>query len=152
MLGVGAGPVGESKLDALLNAGAAVTVVAPKATEAIRAAAKAGRVEWRIREFRPTDLAGVTLVVAAVPADIAKRVFIATRARGILCNSVDDPDNCDFYYPAVVNRGDLQIAISTGGRSPALAQRLRRELEEQFGPEYESWVNELGKAREELTA
>ena len=93
VLVVGGGPVGESKLDALLKAGAAVTIVAPKATEAIRAAAKAGRVEWRIREFRPTDLAGVTLVVAAVPADIAKRVLIATRARGILCNSVDEPSN-----------------------------------------------------------
>jgi len=72
--------------------------------------------------------------------------------RNVLCNAVDDPENCDFYYPAVVNRGDLQIAISTGGRSPALAQRLRQELEEQFGSEYESWVAELGKAREELTA
>ena len=152
VLVVGAGPVGESKLDALLNAGAAVTVVAPKATDAIRAAAKAGRVEWRIREFRPTDLAGVTLVVAAVPADIAKRVFIATRARGILCNSVDDPDNCDFYYPAVVNRGDFQIAISTAGQSPALAQRLRQQLEQQFGPEYAEWIQQLGDARRELFA
>ena len=152
VLVVGGGPVGESKLDALLKAGAAVTVVAPKATEAIRAAAKAGRVEWRIREFRPTDLAGVTLVVAAVPADIAKRVFIATRARGILCNSVDDPDNCDFYYPAVVNRGDFQIAISTAGQSPALAQRLRQQLEQQFGPEYAEWIQQLGDARRELFA
>jgi precorrin-2 dehydrogenase/sirohydrochlorin ferrochelatase len=65
---------------------------------------------------------------------------------------VDDPVNCDFYYPAVVNRGDLQIAISTNGRSPALAQRLRQELEVQFGPEYEAWVTELGAARDQLFA
>ncbi|RPI48692.1 MAG: uroporphyrinogen-III C-methyltransferase, partial [Acidobacteria bacterium] len=69
-----------------------------------------------------------------------------------LVNSVDDPDNCDFYYPAVVNRGDLQIAISTAGHSPALAQRIRLELERQFGPEYEQWLRQLGQARRELFA
>src|SRR5438093_5355318 len=84
--------------------------------------------------------------------EVNAEVFEQARLRNVLCNAVDDPDNCDFYYPAVVNRGDLQIAISTGGRSPALAQRLRRELEEQFGPEYESWVAELGTARDELAA
>jgi precorrin-2 dehydrogenase/sirohydrochlorin ferrochelatase len=68
----------------------------------------------------------------------------------VLCNAVDDPEHCDFYYPAVVRRGELQIAISTGGHSPALAQRLRKELEQQFGPEWESWVTQLGRTREEL--
>ena len=70
----------------------------------------------------------------------------------MLVNSVDDPDNCDFYYPAVVNRGDLQIAISTAGHSPALAQRIRIELEQQFGPEYAQWVQQLGDARRDLFA
>ena len=70
----------------------------------------------------------------------------------MLVNSVDDPDNCDFYYPAVVNRGDFQIAISTAGHSPALAQRIRIELEQQFGPEYERWIQQLGEARRELFA
>jgi uroporphyrin-III C-methyltransferase/precorrin-2 dehydrogenase/sirohydrochlorin ferrochelatase len=83
---------------------------------------------------------------------VSAEVFEAARARGVLCNVVDDPDRCDFYYPAVVNRGALQIAISTGGRSPALAQRLRRELEQQFGPDYEVWVERLGDARRELFA
>jgi precorrin-2 dehydrogenase/sirohydrochlorin ferrochelatase len=67
-----------------------------------------------------------------------------------LCNAVDEPERCDFYYPAVVRRGDLQIAISTAGRSPALAQRLRRELEVQFGPQYESFLNQLGHQRRKL--
>jgi uroporphyrin-III C-methyltransferase/precorrin-2 dehydrogenase/sirohydrochlorin ferrochelatase len=79
-------------------------------------------------------------------------VFAEARARGVLCNSVDDPDNCDFYYPAVVNRGDLQIAISTAGHSPALAQRLRQELERQFGPEYAEWLQRLGDERRALFA
>ena len=77
-------------------------------------------------------------------------VFREARSRGILCNAVDDPERCDFYYPAVVRRGQLQIAISTGGQSPALAQRLRRELEMEFGEEYSGWVEELGKVREKL--
>ena len=79
-------------------------------------------------------------------------IYQEARCRGMLVNSVDDPDNCDFYYPAVVNRGDLQIAISTAGHSPALAQRIRIELEQQFGPEYAHWIRQLGDARRELFA
>jgi uroporphyrin-III C-methyltransferase/precorrin-2 dehydrogenase/sirohydrochlorin ferrochelatase len=149
---VGAGPVGESKIGGLLSAGAQVTVVAPQATAAIREWSSGGRVEWRAREFQPSDLEGMALVIAAVPAPVAKSVFAEARTRGVLCNSVDDPDNCDFYYPAVVNRGDLQIAISTAGHSPALAQRLRQELEQQFGPEYAEWVQQIGEARRALLA
>src|SRR6185436_14276537 len=97
-----------------------VCVVAPKATDAVRELARQGTLEWREREFQPSDLDGMALVIAAIPKEAAAAVFDAARARGILCNSVDDPDNCDFYYPAVVNRGDFQIAISTAGHSPAL--------------------------------
>ncbi len=147
---VGAGPVGESKVAGLLDAGARVTVVAPHATAAVAAWAAEGTLEWIAREFRSGDLDGQSLVVAAVPADVAEEIHRAAQARGILCNSVDDPDRCDFYYGAVVNRGDLQIAISTNGKSPALAQRLRRELEQQFGPEYADWLERLGDAREQL--
>ncbi len=149
---VGAGPVGEAKIGGLLSAGASVTVVAPVATPGIRTLAEAGTIAWHRREFAPRDLDSVSLVVAAVPKDIARAVYEAARTRSVLVNSVDDPDNCDFYYPAVVNRGDLQIAISTGGHSPALAQRLRIELEQQFGPEYESWIRQLGEARQGLFA
>jgi len=152
VLVVGAGPVAESKIDGLLRAGATVAIVAPTATDAIREWASQKQVEWHAREFSPADLQGTALVIAAVPAEVAGAVFAEARARGILCNSVDDPDNCDFYYPSVVNRGDLQIAISTGGHSPALAQRLRKELELQFGPEYAEWVAQLGEERRELFA
>ncbi len=152
VLVVGAGPVAEGKMGALLSAGAVVTVVAPEATGAIRKLAEGGTLVWRQREFTPDDLDGVILVVAAVPRSVATAVYEEARTRNVLVNSVDDPENCDFYYPAVVNRGDLQIAISTGGHSPALAQRIRVELEEQFGPEYEQWVRQLGQARRELFA
>lgn len=149
---VGAGPVGESKVGGLLAAGAAVTVVAPEATPAIVELAKQGKLHWHQRKFQTSDLDDVVLVVAAVPKDVAGAIHEGARNRGVLCNSVDDIDNCDFYYPAVVTRGDLQIAISTGGHSPALAQRLRMELEQQFGPEYADWIQQLGTARRELFA
>jgi uroporphyrin-III C-methyltransferase / precorrin-2 dehydrogenase / sirohydrochlorin ferrochelatase len=149
---VGAGPVGEAKVGGLLAAGASVTVVAPEATPAVQALAKEGKLVWRQRTFNPSDLDGVALVVAAVPKDVAHDIYQAAQTRNVLVNSVDDPENCDFYYPAVVNRGDLQIAISTAGHSPALAQRIRIELEQQFGPEYESWIRQLGEARQELFA
>ena len=93
------------------------------------------------------------LVVAATSSrEVHVEIFNEARRRGVLCNIVDVPALCDFYYPAVVQRGALQIAISTSGRSPALAQRLRKELEEQFGPEYEEWMEQLGDARDEQDA
>jgi uroporphyrin-III C-methyltransferase/precorrin-2 dehydrogenase/sirohydrochlorin ferrochelatase len=150
VLVVGGGTVAESKLGGLLAAGAKVTVVAPQACAAIREKAAADGIEYHQREFLPADLDGMTLVVAAVPAHIAAGVYQEAGRRGILCNSVDDPDNCDFYYPAVVQRGDLQIAVSTAGHSPALAQRLRKELELRFGPEYAGWIRSLGETRRAL--
>ena len=149
---VGAGPIAESKIGGLLSAGAVVTVVAPDATPALQTLARDGRIEWKPRAFEPDDLNGMTLVVAAVPKAVAASIYAEAHLRGVLVNSVDDPENCDFYYPAVVNRGELQIAISTAGHSPALAQRIRIELEEQFGPEYAQWLQRLGEARRELFA
>jgi precorrin-2 dehydrogenase/sirohydrochlorin ferrochelatase len=91
--------------------------------------------------------------VAATPSvEFHKQIFEEATQRRVLCNIVDVPGFCDFYYPAVVQRGALQIAISTAGQSPALAQRLRKELEEQFGPEYEDWLVQLGEARDKLFA
>lgn len=150
---VGAGTVAEGKIQGLLAERASVKVVAPEATSQVRLWASAGLIEWYQREFESADLEGKFLVIVATSSrDVNTRVFTEAHAQGILCNAVDDPPNCDFYYPAVVRRGDLQIAISTGGHSPALAQRIRQELEQQFGPEYESWLVELGKQREELAA
>jgi precorrin-2 dehydrogenase / sirohydrochlorin ferrochelatase len=150
---VGAGAVAESKIESLLAAGAAVRVIAPRANEGIRGWALAGRITLEEREFLPRDLEGAFLVIAATSSpSVNELAFREARARNVLCNAVDDPVHCDFYYPAVVRRGKLQVAISTEGESPALAQRLRRELELQFGPEYESWVEKLGAARRRLFA
>jgi len=152
-LAVGAGPIGESKIAGLLEAGAVVRVVAPSATDAVREWAAQGRLTWVQRRFIPSDLDGAFLVVAALPVgDDLTSVYEEAQRRGVLCNAVDDPPHCDFYYPAVVKRGSFQIAISTGGHSPALAQRIRQELEAQFGQEYESWLADLGRVREALFA
>jgi precorrin-2 dehydrogenase / sirohydrochlorin ferrochelatase len=150
---VGAGNVAESKISGLLETGAQVHVVAPTATRKVRAWARTGRITWEQRVFRLTDLEGVFIVVAATSsAPVHEEVFAEARRKGVLCNIVDVPRLCDFYYPAVVRRGSLQIAISTSGESPALAQRLRKELERQFGPEYRRWLRSLGKEREKIQA
>jgi precorrin-2 dehydrogenase / sirohydrochlorin ferrochelatase len=150
---VGAGTVAEGKIRGLLDAGALVQVVAPRAVFQVRRWDWEGAITWKPREFGPRDLDQVSIVIAATNShEVNTQIFQEARLRNVLCNAVDDPENCDFYYPAVVKRGDLQIAISTNGRSPALAQRLRKDLEEQFGPEYEAWLNELGKARDQLNA
>lgn len=150
---VGAGPVAKSKIESLLHAGASVHVVAPSATAAVAAWADEGRLTWSRRAFEATDLELVSLVVVATSShQVNEAVFRLADARGIFCNAVDQPDRCHFYYPAVVRRGNLQIAISTAGLSPSLAHRLRIELEAQFGPEYEVWVEWLGAARKRLFA
>jgi precorrin-2 dehydrogenase len=150
---VGAGTVAEGKISSLLLAGATVRVVAPQANAAVQEWARTGVIRCESREFCPLDLDGVFLVIAATSSNkVNESVFREAQSRNVLCNVVDDPEHCHFYYPAVVRRGRLQIAISTAGESPALAQKLRRELESQYGPEYESWVEQLGKARHALFA
>jgi precorrin-2 dehydrogenase/sirohydrochlorin ferrochelatase len=150
---VGAGSIAESKIASLLEADARVRVVAPKATEQVRAWAQSKKIDWHQRTFQHNDLEGMFLVVAATSSrELNEQIFKEASRRGVLCNIVDVPELCDFYYPAVVQRGALQIAISTAGLSPALAQRLRKELEGQFGPEYEEWLEHLGEAREKLFA
>jgi siroheme synthase-like protein len=146
---VGAGNIALQKLAGLLDSGADLHVIAPAAAEAIAQLAREGRLTWARAEFEPSHLDGAVLVITATgdPA-VNEKVYRAAIERGVLCNSVDEPARCDFYYPAVVRRGDLQIAISTAGKSPALAQRIRRELEEQFDASYIAWLDWLGSVRE----
>jgi precorrin-2 dehydrogenase/sirohydrochlorin ferrochelatase len=150
---VGGGEVAAAKIRGLLHCGAKVVVVSPSAVRQIQEQARAGLIVWHRRAFSARDVEGALLVIAATSCSpINNAVFHACHERGALCNAVDDPENCDFFYPAVVRRGGLQIAISTNGSSPALAARLRRELEEQFGPEWGFWVQHLGRKRRELLA
>ena len=145
---VGGGPVGESKVQSLLTAGARVTVVAAEITEMLEEQARQGLIVWQRRRFQLSDLDRMFLVIAATSDDeLNELIFCEAERRGILCNAVDQPSRCHFYFPAVVRRGALQIAISTAGLCPALAQRLRKELEMRFGPEYEEWIAWLGRVR-----
>lgn len=148
---VGAGKIAADKIAGLLMHGAQVEVVSPRAVQQIRNLVSQRKIVWRRRKFSPRDLDGAFLAVAATNSStINQSVFRACHARGVLCNAVDDPPHCDFFYPAVVRRGPLQIAISTNGQSPALAARLRRELDEQFGPEWSDWVEHVGSQRREI--
>jgi precorrin-2 dehydrogenase / sirohydrochlorin ferrochelatase len=148
---VGAGKIGESKIGGLVEAGAHVHVVAREVNTLIAELADAGVISLEKRSFETNDLDGMFLVIAATSVtSLNQAIFEEAQARGVLCNAVDDPERCDFYYGAVVKRGDLQIAISTAGNSPALAQRLRQQLEVQFGPEYGEWLEQLGSVRKQL--
>lgn len=150
---VGGGSLAEQKIPGVLGAGARVRLISPSITPQIAEWVRFGKIDWLPKWFETQDLEGACLVVAATSQpDVNGTVFQAAERSGILCNAVDDNEHCHFYYGAVVQRGDLQIAISTNGKSPALAQRLRKELEEQFGPEYEVWLQWLGAARESLRA
>jgi len=148
---VGASTIAEGKIAGLLEAEARVRVVAPQATPQVQSWAQERKLEWQQRSYEPNDLQGMFLVVAATSSALLhEQIFAQARRQNVLCNVVDVPHLCDFFYPAVVRRGALQIAISTAGESPALAQRLRKELEVQFGPDYEAWVTALGAARAEI--
>jgi uroporphyrin-III C-methyltransferase / precorrin-2 dehydrogenase / sirohydrochlorin ferrochelatase len=150
---VGAGTIAAPKIASLLRASAQVTVIAPQALPQVEAWAREGRVHWLSREFAEDDVRGVFLVVAATNMrEVNHAVAEAARAQGILINSVDDPPDCDFYYPSVVERGDLQIAVSTGGKSPALAQRLREELDALVAEDAGEWLDSLGERRLQILA
>jgi precorrin-2 dehydrogenase/sirohydrochlorin ferrochelatase len=150
---VGAGHLAESKIESLRAADAAVTVIAPVASERITEQVTAGEIQFHSRAYRSGDLEGAFLVVAATDDPAVNRaVFAEATATGVLCNAVDDPPFCDFYFPSVVRRGDLQVAISTAGNSPALAQQLRKELNEQLPLNLGDWLADLGQLRREVVA
>jgi precorrin-2 dehydrogenase/sirohydrochlorin ferrochelatase len=148
---IGAGHLAESKIESLQAAHAKVIVIAPQARPRIAELAAAGEIAWQQRIYADGDLAGNFLAIAATndPA-VNRAVYHEAVAGNILCNAVDDPPFCDFYFPSVVRRGDLQIAISTAGASPALAQRLRKEINAQLPLDAGDWLADLGNLRREV--
>lgn len=149
---IGAGNLAESKIESLRAAEADVTVIAPWASPAITELAAAGEVIWHQRPYTPGDILENTfLVVTATDVpEVNRTVYLEATGKSILCNAVDDPPYCDFYFPSIVKRGDLQIAISTAGSSPALAQRLRKELNAALPHDVGAWLGELGNLRREV--
>ncbi len=145
---VGGGEVAEQKIEAVLRSATDVTVLASEVTARIRSWAEEGRVKHVAQEYRAGMAQGFFLVVACTDSEgVNRAVYEEATKAGALANAVDDPEYCSFYAPAVVSRGDFQIAISTAGHSPALAQQVRQELEGKYGPEYGPWTAWLGRTR-----
>jgi uroporphyrin-III C-methyltransferase len=148
---VGAGTIALDKIGSLLKTGLHLHVVAPDARPEIRQLAAEGKLEWIDRPFELSDLDGNLLVIAATDsAEVNAAVYRGAVEQGILCNSVDDIPNCDFFFGSVVSRGDLQIAISTAGESPAFAQLLRREIDKLLPEDLGPWLRNLGQLRREI--
>ena len=147
---VGGGQVAVGKVAELVACGARVDVVAPEVDPAIE---DAGGVEIFHRPYRAGEAADYRLVVTATDSsDVNRAVFVDAEEAGVLVNSADDPPNCTFTLPARVRRGDLLVTVSTSGKSPALASWMRRQFEDQLGPEYTELLDILAEARADLVA
>jgi len=147
----GGGSIATDKVEGLLVAGAEVVVVSPSVTQGIADLAAGGRITLHRREYRPEDLAGVFLAYGATDRiEVNAAITADARARGVLVNAVDDPPNCDFFAMAIVRRGDLQIAISTNGLSPAFARWLREKLESTLPEEYADLLSVLADVRQDV--
>jgi precorrin-2 dehydrogenase/sirohydrochlorin ferrochelatase len=147
---VGAGEVGKRKIQSLIDSGAgSVTIIDTRPADPEMAPMLAlGHVSFECREFRDNDLDGKFLVIACTSSEeINWRISNLCAERGVLCNIVDQPEKCSFIVPATVKRGDLTVAISTAGRSPAMAKRIRQELQESFGDEYAGLLTLMGRIR-----
>src|SRR5215470_3910015 len=147
---IGGNEMAEGKVRDLLDAGAKIRLIATEVTSQISEWSGAGELCWEPRHYQSGDLADTFLVISIASAETNAQVFEEAEARNIFCNAVDDIPHCSSYASAVVRRGPLQIAISTAGNSPALAQRLRKELEASFREEYGPWVQRLGELRTHL--
>jgi uroporphyrin-III C-methyltransferase len=148
---VGAGNVALEKIGTLLKTGLQLRVVAPRVLPEVHRLAAEGKLQLIERAFEPEDLDGSFLVITATDSpEVNHAVYREAIAQNIPCNSVDDIPNCDFFFGSVVSRGDLQIAISTAGESPAVAQRLRREIDEQLPQDLGEWLSQLGELRREV--
>ncbi|MGA8180236.1 MAG: bifunctional precorrin-2 dehydrogenase/sirohydrochlorin ferrochelatase [Desulfobacterales bacterium] len=148
---VGGGSVGARKVEMLLACGAKVTVVSIDAAETLKKHSDSGVIQLKKRAFQLADLDHVFLVIGATDnEDLNFIIHAEAERRGALCNIADRPGVCNFILPSIVNRGDLIIAISTSGKSPAFAKKLRKQLEAQFGDEYAEFLDLMGAIREKL--
>ena len=148
---VGGGDVAERNVTALLECDAKVTLISPKITPRLADIAKHEMITWLCREYNNGDTAGFCVVISATNHIVVNnRVAKECKEAGILVNVVDDLQNCGFLAPAVVRRGDLVIAVSTGGASPLVARKIREDLYERYGPEYVEYLEILSKTRAEV--
>jgi uroporphyrin-III C-methyltransferase/precorrin-2 dehydrogenase/sirohydrochlorin ferrochelatase len=148
---VGAGPIGLEKVESLLRCGAVIRVVAPHAVDRIQQLHDEGAIEWVARPYSHEDAPGCDLVIAATnDRQVNQSVFNEANRLSILCNTADDPPLCDFFFGSIVQRDALQIAISTAGKSPAVAQRLRREIDAALPQDLGTWLEDLGQLRQEV--
>lgn len=148
---VGGGKVAQRKIETLLEHGATVQVVAKELTASLEELRRAERIEFLGEEFSETFVDGVFVVFAATDdASLNRRVSRTAQQRSLLVNAVDQPADCNFIVPSVLSRGDLVIAVSTSGKSPAFARKVRVELEQSFGEEYGLFLNLMGNLRKEI--
>lgn len=151
VLVVGGGPVAERKVETMLEAGAAVTVVSPDVTNQLMEQANSGRITLKQRRFEPSDIDGASLVISATDdAATQKEVASIAASRKILVNTVDKPELCDFIVPAILRRGDITIAISTAGKSPSLAAALRKRLDRVLTEDVARTASVMGRLRTEV--
>jgi len=148
---IGGGMVAERKVKGLLESGAAVRVVSPDVTAGLADLAVQGAIQWQCKAYGDDDLHGAFLVFAATSSrEIQDRICRRACDNGQLVNVADDPDSCTFHVPATVRRGDLTLAVSTAGKSPAVAALIRKQLEEEYGPEYEILLKLMARVRQHM--
>ncbi len=150
---IGGGQVSERKVLALLEREAKVRVISPDCTKGLQELADNGQIETARRCYQPGDLTGAWLVIASSDdQEVNRQVFAEANQQHIFCNVVDVPELCTFHVPSVVQQGELQIAASTGGSSPAMAKRIRKELQQKYGPHYATFLEVMKDLREHVKA
>jgi precorrin-2 dehydrogenase len=148
---VGGGPVAERKIEGLLEAGASVTVVSPALTTKLKTLVKEKKVRHFMRDYRKGDLSGYRLaLVATDDGQVNRAVYEEAQELDVFINSADDPAHCDFILPSVLRRGELQVAVASGGSSPALSRMIREELEKYFTEDYAALSELVAEVRREL--
>lgn len=148
---IGGGKVAERKVENLLKAGARVRVISPEVTHILKRLAEESKIEWEKRMYKEGDLDSVWLVIAATnDPETQRKIYKEAEEKRIFCNVVDVPEFCSFIVPSVVRRGPLTIAISTSGVSPAVAKRIRENLEELIGEEYVSYLELMENLRKQI--
>ena len=150
---IGGGAVGTRKVMTLLKCGARVTVVSLEVSEKLLKLADNGSIILEKRPYQASDIDNMFLIIGATDNEVLNRQIHGDAERlNKLCNIADRPEACNFILPSIVHRGDLMIAISTSGKSPAFAKKLRKDLEKEFGNEYAEFLTLMGEIRKKLLA